>query len=310
MSAAAAPAALADPLLRASLFEDAVGALQERRVGAIVELCRAAGPQLLKMQTARKGNTMLHLAPSAQLAEVLLCLGADALALNAEGQTARECAAPDNAALVAVLHAAESEALRRAPCVPSGGSVALAAAEGDEAQVLVLLQQTQRVAEASAAAERCAQLWGSLEDRQLAAATQHFADAGLTPPSPLAAAAPSVAVSQEEREAPPVGLDALQKIETMMGRTVELVEALVVEDRGAREQASLHQQLLHTALMDAARSIAQNKHSGPGATGSITELANAAAHPGAAAPLGHTAAAHNAAGTFPATTVDEFPESR
>jgi hypothetical protein len=174
----------------------------------------------------------------------------------------------------------------------------------------VLLQQTQRVAEASAAAERCAQLWGSLEDRQLAAATQHFADAGLTPPSPLAAAAPSVAVSQEEREAPPVGLDALQKIETMMGHTVELVEALVVEDRGAREQASLHQQLLHTALMDAARSIAQNKHSGPGATGSRTELADAAPHPGAAAPLGHTAAAHNAAGTFPATTVDEFPESR
>ena len=86
MSAAAAPAALADPLLRASLFEDAVGALQERRVGAIVELCRAAGPQLLKMQTARKGNTMLHLAPSAQLAEVLLCLGADALALNAEAR--------------------------------------------------------------------------------------------------------------------------------------------------------------------------------------------------------------------------------
>lgn len=254
--------ALPDPALRAALFEDAVGALHERRVAPIVELCRAAGPQLLKMQTA-KGNTMLHLAPSAVIAEVLLYLGADALALNADGQTPRESAESDNTELVAVLRAAEQDALRRAPAVPSGAAVALAAAEGDNVQVLDALRQTLRPAEASLAAERCAQLWGSLEGQQLAAAEMHFEKAGFTPPRTVTDSPPAALSGENPTTCPlaavhtDVGLEAVQQIETMIGRTVKLVEGLVGEERTARDQARLQQQQLHASMMQTAQSFAR-----------------------------------------------------
>ncbi len=261
MGTAAAMVELPDPALRVALFEDAIGALHERRVAPIVELCRAAGPQLLKMQTARKGNTMLHLAPSAVIAEVLLCLGADALALNADGQTPRECAAPDNAELVAVLRAAEQDALRRAPAVPSGAAVALAAAD-DDVQILTMLRQTLRSAEASVTAERCALLWSTLQGQHLVAAEVHFQNAGLTAPQMVATSA--AAALPSESGCPPARLRveaaeavAVQQVETMMARTVELIEGIVAEDRVAREQAGLQQQELHASLMQAAQSLIQ-----------------------------------------------------
>lgn len=258
-----ASAELPDPALRAALFEDAVGVLHERRVAPIVELCRAAGPQILKMRTAKKGNTMLHLATSAVIAEVLLCLGADVLALNADGQTPRECAAPDDVELIAVLRAAEQDSLRRAPAVPSDAAVALAAAEGDDVQVLELLRQTLRSAEASATAERCAQLWSSLEGRQLVSAELHFDSAGLTPPRAVAASPAAALLSddgcppaQVRAQATPE-LEAVQHVQTMMARTVEVIEGLVAEDRAARDQARFQQEQLHASIMQAAQSFAQ-----------------------------------------------------
>ena len=260
-----APIELPDPALRVALFEDAVGALHERRVAPIVELCRAAGPQLLKMQTAKKGNTMLHLAPSAVIAEVLLCLGADALALNADGQTPRECVAPDNAELVAVLRAAEKDALRRAPAVPSGVAVALSAAD-DDVQILGLLRQTLRAAQAEVAAERCAQLWSTLQGQHLVAAEVHFRNAGLIPPQIVATSAPATLPSEDRCPPARLGVEAaepqaVQKVETMMARTVELIEGLIAEDRVAREQAGLQQQELHASLMQAAQSLVQTQGS-------------------------------------------------
>lgn len=52
-----------DAAIRGALFEDALEALEARQLGAIVELCRAAGPQLLRMQSGAASDTMLHLAP-------------------------------------------------------------------------------------------------------------------------------------------------------------------------------------------------------------------------------------------------------
>ena len=279
-----ASAELPDPALRAALFEDAVGVLHERRVAPIVELCRAAGPQILKMQTAKKGNTMLHLAPSAVIAEVLLCLGADVLALNADGQTPRECAAPDNVELIAVLRAAEQDSLRRAPAVPSGAAVALAAAEGDDVQVLELLRQTLRSAEASATAERCAQLWSSLEGEQLVSAELHFERAGLTPPRGVATSPAAALLSDEgcpPAQATPE-FEAVQQVQTMLTRTVEVITGLVAEDRVARDQAKLQQEQLHASILQAAQSVSQmqafvrevsSKSVGPSAVGTRLDVA-------------------------------------